>query len=221
MRDISMMELFEDRIAAGKLLSKKLLHYKNNKDTIVLALPRGGVPVGFQVAKILKIPLDVFLVRKLGVPGQEELAMGAIASGGITFYNDDLIQSLEIPKVAIDAVIAKELQTLQHREKLYRKNKAPLDLKDKTVILIDDGIATGATIRVAIKALTKQACKKIIVAAPVMPSDTYEQLKSEVAEIFYLTMPYPFYAIGVWYQDFSQTSDEEVIELLNQAESFG
>lgn len=212
------MEQFVNRIEAGKLLAEKLLKYKKQKDVLVLALPRGGVPVGFQVAKKLEVPLDLFLVRKLGVPGQEELAMGAIATGGEIFFNKDLIHSIGISEFSIDAVIAKEKQILQHREKLYRQNRAPLNVNNKEIILVDDGVATGATIRVAIMALKKLGAKKIIVAAPVMPADTYKELKEEADEVVGIMMPYPFYAIGVWYSDFSQTSDEEVIDLLSQAQ---
>ncbi len=215
-----MVETFKNRTEAGKLLAAKLTSYKNCKDVIVLALPRGGVPVGYQVASFLQVPLDILLVRKLGAPDQEELAMGAIASGGITIFNDDLIRMLDVPVDTIEVVMERELQVLEHREKLYRGDRPPPDVK-KTVILVDDGIATGATTRVAIKALKKLGCKKIVVATPVIPPDTFKQLQKEGDEIICLAMPTSFYAIGVWYQDFSQTSDEEVIELLAKAENFG
>lgn len=210
------MQIFRDRIEAGELLAKQLLSYKNNKDVIVLALPRGGVPVAFQVAKELHLPLDIFLVRKLGYPGQEELAMGAIASGGVIIYNENIIRMGGISEKDIQSAIARESQVLQNREQLYRGDRPPLQVKDKIVILIDDGIATGATMRAAIAGLKKLNCKKIIVATPVAPPDTYETLLNEADEVVCLELPYPFYAIGGWYQDFSQTSDEEVISLLNQ-----
>ncbi|MBA2653747.1 MAG: phosphoribosyltransferase [Gammaproteobacteria bacterium] len=215
------MTLFENRIEAGKQLVKHLLQYQDNKNVLVLTLPRGGVPVGFQVAKTLRVPLDIFLVRKLGVPFQEELAMGAIASGGITVFNEDILRMIHISPHVIEDVKAQELAVLKRREALYRGNRTPPMIKDKIIILIDDGIATGATMRAAITALKKLECKKIVVATPVAPPDTCEQLRREVDEIVCLEMPYPFYAIGGWYQDFSQTSDEEVQDLLIQAENFG
>jgi len=214
------MKLFRDRMEAGELLATNLLSYQKDPEAIVLALPRGGVPIGFQLAKFLQIPLDVFLVRKLGVPGQEELALGAIATGGTTVYNNEIVRALGITTAEINLIIAKEMQVLQQREKLYRNKRPPLELKNKTVILTDDGIATGATMLVAIRALQDLGCKKIIVAVPVAPADTCQELQAEVDEIVCLEMPYPFYAVGNWYQSFPQTSDDEVKELLAQAENF-
>lgn len=214
------MKLYRNRIEAGELLASALLNYKNNPDVIVLALPRGGVPVAFQVAERLNVPLDIFLVRKLGVPGYEELAMGAIASGDVEVYNEDILREMHISSAAIAAVKAQELKTLMEREKLYRGNRPKLPLKNKIIILIDDGIATGATIRAAIKALKKLNCQKIIVATPVAPPDTCQQLRREVDDVISLEMPMPFFAIGNWYQDFSQTSDQEVQTLMQKAENF-
>lgn len=215
------MQIFKDRVEAGELLAEQLLQYKDDGDVVVLTLPRGGVPVGFQVAKALNVPLDILLVRKLGVPFQEELAMGAIASGGVTVFNNDILRMINISSDAIEEVKKRELAVLHHREKLYRGNRPFPDMKGKTIILIDDGIATGATMRAAIHALKKLQCKKIIVATPVAPPDTYEFLREEADEVLCLEMPYPFYAIGSWYHDFSQTSDEEVQDLLAQAKNFG
>lgn len=216
-----MFKLLKDRKEAGQLLAKKLTEYKNQLDAIVLALPRGGVPVAFQIAQALDLPLDVFVVRKLGVPGQEELAMGAIASGGVTVYNEEIVRMMAISSELIAAVKTDEQAILNYREKLFRDDRPPPDIKNKIVILVDDGVATGATIRAAIKALKKLQCKKIIVAVPIAPPDTYEQLKREVDEVICLEMPYPFYAIGSWYENFNQTLDEEVRELLSKAEKFG
>lgn len=215
------MKIFKDRIEAGDLLAEQLLKYKDKRGVVVLALPRGGVPIGFQVAKALNVPLDIFLVRKLGVPFQEELAMGAIASGGVVVFNDDILRMINISSDVIEEVKRQELAVLNHREKLYRGDRPIPDIKDKTIILIDDGIATGATIRAAIQALKKLQSKKIVVATPVAPLDTCELLRGEVDEVVCLEMPYPFYAIGNWYQDFSQTSDEEVQELLDRSKNFG
>jgi len=210
--------LFRDRSEAGKRLVPRLQRYANREDAIVLALPRGGVPVAFEVSKALQVPLDVFLVRKLGVPGQEELAMGAIASGGITVFNEDIVKSLQISPSEIDAIIVREQATLKKRETLYRGSREPLDLKNKTVLLIDDGIATGATIRAAIATIQKMSCDKIVVAIPVAPKETSDLLSGEVDELVCLEMPALFFAIGNWYENFSQTSDDEVTSLLLRAQ---
>lgn len=205
---------FRNRMEAGQMLANHLTDYTNQEDLLVLGLPRGGVPVAFEVAKALNAPLDICIVRKLGVPGQKELAMGAIASGGIGVLNYDVISTLGIDKEAIQVVAAEELQELQRRDRTYRGNAPPINVKDKIVILIDDGIATGSTIRAAIAILKQQKPKKIVVAVPVAPASTYEQLQSEVDEIVCLQTPENLSAIGVWYEDFSQTTDEEVRELL-------
>lgn len=212
-----MDRLFIDRTDAGKQLANALKSYSEEKNTLVLALPRGGVPVAYPIAKTLKAPLDVFLVRKLGVPGHEELAMGAIASGDVMILNQDIIEELNIPSFKIDEVIAKEKLNLKERQKKYIGDRAPASLENKTIILVDDGIATGSTIRAAIKAIKKLNCKKIIIAVPVAPPDTIENLRSEVDEIVCLQMPYPFFAIGGWYENFDQTSDDEVITLLEKS----
>lgn len=206
--------IFKDRIDAGQQLVKKLAAYQNKKDTLVLALPRGGVPVAYEVAKALNLPLDVFLVRKLGVPGHEELAMGAIALGDIEVLNQDIIQSLNITRPMIDAAKSEEQKILMERNVRYRQNRPLPDLKNKTVILIDDGIATGATIKAAITAIKKLSCQAIVIATPVAPADTCEALAPLVNHIICLTTPDPFYAIGNYYEDFTQTTDEEVCRLL-------
>jgi predicted phosphoribosyltransferase len=181
---------------------------------VVLGLPRGGVPVAAEVARALEAPLDVFVVRKLGVPGREELAMGAIASGGIRVLNDDVVDSLRIPEEAIDAVAARELDTLQAREREYRGDRPPIDPRGRIVILVDDGVATGATMRAAIRALRDLRASQIVVAVPTAPRETCEALGREVDDVVCTTTPDPFTAVGLWYRDFAPVSDEEVRELL-------
>jgi predicted phosphoribosyltransferase len=183
---------------------------------LVLALPRGGVPVAYEVAKELKAPLDVFLVRKLGVPGYEEVAMGAIASGGIRVINKDVVQQLNIPGEVIDAVAADEQRELERRERAYRDNRPPPNVKGRVVILIDDGLATGSTMRAAAAALRKQEPARIVVAVPVSSPETCDEFLSEVDEIVCAVTPEPFRGVGLWYEDFSQTTDEEVRRLLEQ-----
>ncbi len=211
------MALFIDRKDAGQKLAKKLLQYANRPDVIVLALPRGGVPVGYQVAQALNAPLDVFIVRKLGVPGQEELAMGAIASGGVRILNQDIVQALGIPSSVIDQVAAREWQELRRREELYREGRPAPELAGRTVILVDDGVATGATMRAAIKAVRRQNPAKVIVAVPVSALETYYDLAREADEVVALATPEPFFGVGLWYERFDQTSDEEVRRLLRSA----
>ncbi|MFM5983148.1 MAG: phosphoribosyltransferase [Sphaerospermopsis kisseleviana] len=206
---------FRNRKEAGKMLAQNLTAYANEENLLVLALPRGGVPVAFEVAKALNAPLDVCIVRKLGVPGHKELAMGAIASGGIGVLNSDVINTLGIDKEAIQAVAAEELQELQRRDRTYRGDALPLNVENKTVILIDDGIATGSTMRAAIGILQQQQPQKIVVAIPVAPASTYKELQSEVDEIVCLQIPEILSAIGLWYEDFAQTTDEEVKEILD------
>jgi putative phosphoribosyl transferase len=209
------MKRFRNRSEAGKRLAEKLIAY-GDKDVIVLALPRGGVPVAFEIAKALNVPLELLLVRKLGVPGQEELALGAVASGGVRVLNDDIVESLGISRQVIEVVTAREKAELERREKLYQGDKPFPRLENKTVIVVDDGIATGATMRVAVKALRQQNVSKIILAAPTSAPDTYQQLRLEADEVVCLATPEPYLAVGTWYEDFSQTSDEEIQTLLRQ-----
>lgn len=212
---ITKMAKFVDRNEAGQLLATKLKLYANRSDVIVLGLPRGGVPVAFEVAKALHLPLDICLVRKLGVPGHKELAMGAIASDGVRVLNYDIVRDLGISSRKIDEVAAKELRELQRRDRAYRGDRTSPNLKDRTVILVDDGIATGASIRAAIAVLRAEQPRSIIVAIPVVPSSTCEELKAEVDRVVCLMMPEPFDAIAFWYDYFPQTTDEEVRKLLS------
>jgi predicted phosphoribosyltransferase len=207
-------ERFRDRNEAGRRLAEKLAAYANRTDVLVLALPRGGVPVAYEVARALGAPLDVFVVRKLGVPGYEELAMGAVASGGVRVLNDQLVQRLGIPKYVIDAVAAREEQELARRERLYRGGRPPPDVRGRTVILVDDGLATGATMRAAVMALRQLQPARIVVAVPTASSETCEELRPEVDDIVCATTPEPFLAVGHSYEDFSQTTDDEVRDLL-------
>ena len=205
---------FRDRREAGRLLAAKLAAYANRPDVIVLALPRGGVPVAYEVARALNAPLDIFLVRKLGVPGYEELAMGAIATGGVRVLNDQLVGGLRIPDYIVDEVAASEQQELARRERLYRGDRPAPDVRGRTVILVDDGLATGATMLAAVKALRQQQPARIVVAVPTAAPETCEQLRAEVDDIICAITPEPFHAVGLWYEDFSQTTDEEVRDLL-------
>jgi putative phosphoribosyl transferase len=209
-----MFKIFRDRVEAGRLLAEKLQNYHAQPDTIIMALPRGGVPVGFEIAQALKIPLDIFLVRKLGAPGQEELAFGAIALGDIEVFNQSIVQQLELDQYTINEVIAEEKQILAERNRKYRGDLPLPDLKNRTIILVDDGIATGATMRAAVKALRKIGCKQLTIAVPVAPQETLSLFHGLVDKIICLETPSPFFAIGSYYQDFSQTSDEEVYRLL-------
>ena len=206
--------LFRDRRDAGRLLAEKLAAYANRPDVLMLALPRGGVPVAYEVARRLVAPLDVFVVRKLGVPGHEELAMGAVATVGVRVLNDQLVEQLGIPDQMIDAVAARERQELARRERLYRGGRPPPDVRGRTVILVDDGLATGATMYAAIEALRKQNPGRIVVAVPTASPDTCEEMKAKADDVICAITPDPFQAVGRWYQDFSQTSDEEVADLL-------
>jgi predicted phosphoribosyltransferase len=208
---------FRDRREAGRFLAEKLSVYANRPDVIVLALPRGGVPIAYEVARALNAPLDVFLVRKLGVPGHEEFAMGAIAPGGVRILNDEVVRALGIPDYSIDAVAAKEQQELTRRERLYRGDRPPPEVRGKTVLLVDDGLATGATMLAAIKALRQQEAGRIVVAVPIASPETCDQMRGHVDDIICAVTPEPFYAVGLWYENFSQTSDEEVRDLLNRA----
>jgi len=211
--------LFKDRFDAGRFLASKLRQFANRPDTIVLALPRGGVPVGFEVAKALNVPLDVFVVRKLGVPGYEELAMGAIASGGVRVLNEDVVRAAGIPQKVIVAVAAEEERELQRRERDYRDGRPPVVVEGRTVILVDDGLATGSSMRVAVLALKKKGPAEIIVAVPVGAPATCAEFESEVGQAICAITPEPFLSVGQWYEDFSQTSDEDVRDLLKRAGS--
>ena len=208
---------FRDRTEAGRLLAGKLKPYANRPDVVVLALPRGGVPVGFEIAKALHAALDVMVVRKLGVPGQEELALGAITSGGVRVLNRSIVDALGIPESVIESVAAREQQELERRERLYRGSRAAPEIRDRIIILVDDGIATGATMRAALAALRKQHPSRLIVAVPVAPRSTVRGLRAEGEEVVCVRALEPFGAIGAWYENFTQVSNEEVCELLEQA----
>jgi erythromycin esterase-like protein/predicted phosphoribosyltransferase len=207
---------FRDRREAGRLLAERLTAYANRPGVLVLALPRGGVPIAYEVARALRAPLDVFLVRKLGVPGYEELAMGAIATGDVRVLNDQLVERLGIPEDMIDAVAERERKELVRRERLYRGGRPPPDVGGRTIILVDDGLATGATMHAAIQALRQQNPARIVVAVPTASPETCEEMKAEADDVICAITPEPFYAVGRWYQDFSQTTDEEVNILLTQ-----
>src|SRR5881409_2332983 len=212
-----MERAFSNRIEAGRELAEKLDKYAGRDDVIVLALPRGGVPVAYEVAKRLGAPLDVFIVRKLGVPGFEELAAGAIASGGVRVLNEDVVRAIPHADEAIEAVTARETAELERREQIYREGRPPPEFHDRIVILVDDGLATGATMRAAVKALRQSGAAKIVVAVPVGPPDTCREIEQEADETICLSTPPFFQAVGQYYEDLSQTSDEDVRELLSQA----
>jgi predicted phosphoribosyltransferase len=212
---------FRDRGEAGRLLAAELAEYANRPDVLVLALPRGGVPVAHEVARALGAPLDVFLVRKLGVPGHEELAMGALATGGIRILNEEILHALHIPDDVIETIAAKEQRELERRERLYRGDRPFPDVRGRTVILVDDGLATGMTMRAAIKALQQQQAARIVVAVPIASPETCEDLSGEVDDIICAVTPEPFRAVGLWYEDFSQTTDEEVRDLLKRSTLVG
>jgi putative phosphoribosyl transferase len=210
--------MFADREDAGRKLAEKLSHYANKRDVVVLGIPRGGLPVAFEVAARLCVPLDVFLLRKLGVPGHEELAFGAIASGGVRVLDHETIDALGIPERAVEQVTSTERRELERRARVYRGDRPPLDVKKKTVIVVDDGIATGSSMRAGIRALRQLQPKRIVVAVPVAPLRTCSLLKSEVDELVCLQTPPLFHAIGQFYADFSQVSDQEVLALLDRAQ---
>jgi putative phosphoribosyl transferase len=213
----AMVQRFRNRKEAGLLLAKELAAYEHLPNVLILAFPRGGVPVGFEIAKALHVPLDVVLVRKLGVPGHEELAMGAIATGGGRLLNDSVVRMFQISRREIEWIGAKEELELQRRERLYRGGQAEPVIRDHAVILVDDGIATGATMRVAIAALRAQRPGSITVAIPVGPMSTCEELRTEVQQVVCLRSPREFEAISLWYEDFTQVTDEEVCDLLERA----
>jgi predicted phosphoribosyltransferase len=214
-----MPAVFRDRRDAGRRLAAELSDYADQSDVLVLALPRGGVPVAYEVARALHAQLDVFMVRKLGVPGYEELAMGAIATGGLRVLDQELLRMLDIPPDVIERVTAIETSELERRERQYRGDRPPPDVRGRTVILIDDGLATGSTMRAAIAALKKEGAKRIVVAVPVAPPETCEALRAQVDDVVCAVTPEPFRAVGLWYGDFSQTTDEEVRDLLARAAS--
>ena len=207
-------ERFRNRTDAGRQLAEKLAAYANRPDVLVLALPRGGVRVAFELARAFGAPLDVFLVRKLGVPGYEELAMGAVATGGVRVLNDEIVRGLGISEHEIDAVVARELRELSRRDRLYRGDRPPSDVAGRTVILVDDGLATGATMRAAVQALRQQQPGRIVAAVPTASPDTCQVLKAEADDVICAIPPEPFFAVGHWYDDFTQTTDDEVRELL-------
>lgn len=214
MYDDPTMTRFRDRREAGALLAKKMLRYAHTTDGIVVALPRGGVVVADELASALSLPLDILVVRKLGTPGQAELAMGAIARGGVRVLNDDVIRSLSISTHEIDAVAEQEEKESERREALYRDGRPPLDLKGKSVILVDDGLATGSTMFAAVEAVRTRKPGRIVVAVPVAPPDTLARLRKNVEEIVCLRSPRDFQAVGLWYDDFTQVTDREVIDIL-------
>jgi putative phosphoribosyl transferase len=207
---------FKNRTDAGRILAGKLIQYGNRSDVLIMALPRGGVPVGYEVARVLNVPLEVMIVRKLGVPGHDELAMGAIASGGVRVLNRSVIESLRIPPDSIEVVEKRETLELMRREAMYRGNRQPIVVKGKTIILVDDGVATGSTMRVAITALREQRAGKIIVATPVAPPTVRWEMEALVEGFVSVLLPGDFLGVGQWYDDFTQTDDDTVYELLSK-----
>jgi putative phosphoribosyl transferase len=208
---------FRDRFEAGQVLARNLESYKNGRNVLVLGLPRGGVPVAYEVARQLNVPLDVFIVRKLGVPGQEELGMGAIATGGIRIVHEGIIRELGISAQTVDLVTANEQRELERRERLYRGDRPAPSMKDRIVIVVDDGLATGSTMKAAVAALRQQHPTQIIVAVPTAPVETCAELKTTADEVVCPLTPEPFYAVGGSYADFRQTTDEEVRQLISGA----
>jgi putative phosphoribosyl transferase len=208
---------YRDRSEAGRYLARALAGYAGRSDVIVLALPRGGVPVGYELAKALGAPLDAFVVRKLGVPGHEEFAMGAVASGGLIVLDEAVVRRLGISQAEIEHAVAREVRELKRREATYRGDREPPDLEGKTVILVDDGLATGATMRAAALAVRQRNPARVVVAVPVAAAETCNEFRGDIDEVVCALTPAPFYAVGLWYEDFSQTSDEEVRELLERA----
>lgn len=213
--EYNVSSLFHDRRDAGRRLAEHLLDYQG-QDVVVLALPRGGVPVGCEVARALGAPLDVFLVRKLGMPGHEELAMGALASGGIRVLNEEVVRAYGIPPRIIDAVTERERQELQRREREYRGDYPPMDVTGRTVLVVDDGLATGSSMRAAVRALRQKRPRKIVVAVPVSAASTCAEIGREADESVCLYTPEPFFSVGSWYEDFSQTTDDEVQSCLGR-----
>jgi predicted phosphoribosyltransferase len=208
---------FRDRVEAGRLLARELGAYADDPHVLVLALPRGGVPVAFEVARELGAPLDVFVVRKLGVPGHEEFAMGAIAIGGVRLVDEDIVRELEISPAEVEAVLDTEQRELERRALLYRGDRPPPDIAGRTVILVDDGLATGATMRVAVAALRQEHPGRIVVAVPIAPPETCVALRRVADDVVCAVAPDRFYAVGLWYENFEQTTDEEVHDLIERA----
>jgi putative phosphoribosyl transferase len=219
MSDMQWRPPFADRRDAGRLLAERLGHYAGRSDLLVLGLPRGGIPVAFEVAQALRAPLDVFLVRKLGLPGHEELAMGAIASGNVRVLNPDVVDIFSVPESLIDQVASREGRELERRERAYRGDRPLPAVEGKAVILVDDGLATGSTMRAAVLALREQRPTRIVVAVPVAAPETCDEFRAEVDEVVCAITPEQFYAVGLWYRDFSQTTDDEVRDLLARAAS--
>jgi len=217
MEEKVMLTKFRNRSEAGRILAGRLAAYAGRSDVLVLALPRGGVPVAFEVAQALAAPLDVFIVRKLGVPGYEELAMGALAEGEELVLNDDVVAALDLPRHVIHAAAARERRELERRERAYRGDRPAPRIRDRFVILVDDGIATGATIRAAIESIHRQEPARLIVAVPTASPRTADEIRPLVDEFICEITPEPFYAVGVWYEDFSQTTDDVVRDLLDRA----
>lgn len=205
---------FADRIEAGQALAERLSYLAGTPNLIILALPRGGVPLGFEIAKALHAPLDIFLVRKLGAPGHKEFAMGALAENGVRFIDRQTIHELGISEAVIEQITSEEQQELERRQQLYRGQKPPLEIAGRIVIIVDDGLATGSTMKAAIQAIRKQHPQKILVAVPVGAADTCKELKQLADEVICLMTPEPFYAVGLWYRSFPQLSDADVITLL-------
>jgi predicted phosphoribosyltransferase len=209
--------LFKDRFHAGRLLARKLERYRDDPEILVLALPRGGVPVAAEVARALEAPLDVFLVRKLGLPGHSELAMGAVATGGVRVLNEDLVARLGIPDSVIDKVAQRELEVLRRQDHRFRGGQPPPAIAGRTIILIDDGLATGSTMRAAVEAIQKQRPRRLVVGAPIGAAETCDQFSRDVDEMVAVACPDDFRAVAMWYEDFSQTPDAVVIKLLQEA----
>jgi putative phosphoribosyl transferase len=209
--------IFRDRTDAGRQLARQIRGYAGRPDALVLGLPRGGVPVAFEVAQSLDLPLDIFVVRKLGVPGREELAMGAIASGGVGVLNEDVLAGLELSETEVEAVVRREQSELERQERELRGRGEPLDVEGCTIVLVDDGLATGATMRAAISALRRRGAGRIIVAVPISSPQICAEFEEQVGEIVCARTPEPFIAVGAWYEEFAQTTDEEVRELLARA----
>jgi predicted phosphoribosyltransferase len=210
---------YRDRVEAGRRLAKELTEYAGRPDVIVLALPRGGVPVAFEVAQALRAPLDVFLVRKLGLPYHEEYAMGAIATGGVRVLDERIIRAFNVSEADVEAVASVEQRELERRERRYRGDRPPPEIAGKTAILIDDGLATGSTMRAAVEALRRENAARVVVAVPIAPPETCDAFRDIVDDIVCARTPEPFHAVGLWYEDFRQTTDEEVHELLERAGS--